>query len=75
MISILDKNYFRFSGRILEINGAPCLGYTNSSLEFYVKASNSGTRITAQIGTKFLSLFIFCSLFKGSGKSCLALLS
>ncbi len=51
MISILDKNYFCFTGRILEINGSPCLGYTNSSLEFYVKASTSGTKITAQIGT------------------------
>lgn len=51
MITTLDENYFRFSGRILELNGAPCLSYTNSSLEFYVKASKSGTRITAQIGT------------------------
>lgn len=50
MIPILNKNYFHFTGRILEIDGAPSMGFTNSTLEFYVKASDN-TKITALIGT------------------------
>ncbi|QHQ62523.1 hypothetical protein Ana3638_18465 [Anaerocolumna sedimenticola] len=50
MICILDKNYFRFSGRILEKNGAPCLGFTNSMVEFYIKSTGK-TFVKANIGT------------------------
>lgn len=52
MIGILDKNYFRYYGRILEKDGAAYLGFTNSKVEFYVKGDGINTEITANIGTK-----------------------
>jgi hypothetical protein len=51
MIGILDENYFKYSGRILEKDGAAYLGFTNSKVEFYVKGNNSQLKITADIGT------------------------
>ncbi|SFR91232.1 SGNH/GDSL hydrolase family protein [Anaeromicropila populeti] len=50
MINILDKNYFRYYGRILEKDGYEYLGYTNSQVDFIVKG-NGLTTVTAQIGT------------------------
>ncbi len=53
MISILDKNYFEYSGRILESNETAYLGFTNSSVEFYVKGNeDNDLSITATICTK-----------------------
>lgn len=53
MISILDKTYFRYAGRILEKDESAYLGFTNSSVEFYVKSnSNDKSVIIANIGTK-----------------------
>ena len=52
MICILDKNYFRYSGRILEKDGASYLGFTNSMVEFYVMGTgDNSTVISANIGT------------------------
>jgi hypothetical protein len=53
MISILDKKYFRYSGRILEKENSAYLGFTNSTIEFYVKCkSKDKSVITASIGTE-----------------------
>ena len=52
MICILDKNYFRYYGRVLEKDGASYLGFTNSMVEFYVKGTNDKINvISANIGT------------------------
>lgn len=52
MIPILDKNYFEYSGRILELDNIAYLGFTNSSVEFYVKGSeDKELTITARICT------------------------
>lgn len=50
MIPISNTNYFRFSGRILNMDGFPVLGFTNSALEFFVRP-NGNSEITAHIGT------------------------
>ncbi|MBR3771713.1 MAG: hypothetical protein IKL07_05540 [Clostridium sp.] len=52
MIHIFDRNYYHYSGRIVAKNNSVYLGYTNSSVEFYVKGEeNETTRITAEIGS------------------------
>lgn len=51
MIHIFDKNYYRYYGRILTKNERVYLGYTNSSVEFYVQGEeNQVTRVSAEIG-------------------------
>lgn len=53
MIPVLDNNYFKYHGRILEKNDSVYLGFTNSSMEFYVKGDNDNNlNITANISTK-----------------------
>jgi lysophospholipase L1-like esterase len=53
MIPILNKNCFMYRGRILEKNNSVYLGFTNSSVEFYVKGNdNNVLSITANISTK-----------------------
>ena len=52
MIPILNRNYFMYNGRILENNGSSYLGFTNSSVEFYVKGyDDKNLIITADIST------------------------
>lgn len=56
MPHILDKNYFRYNGRILMKEDTAFLGFTNSSIEFYVKRdgdcdSSKETLVTAQISS------------------------
>lgn len=53
MIHILNKNYFRYYGRILEKDQTACLGYTNSQIDFFVKSDAHKTaEITALIETE-----------------------
>lgn len=53
MIPILSRNYFMYNGRILEKNGSAYLGFTNSSIEFFVKGNEDNNLIiTANISTK-----------------------
>lgn len=53
MIPILDKNYFMYHGRILEMNNSVYLGFTNSCVEFYVKGNEENNlNIIANISTK-----------------------
>lgn len=50
MISIFDRSYYRYNGRILVKNDSVYLGYTNSSVEFYVQGeTNQTTKVTATI--------------------------
>lgn len=52
MIHIFDRNYYRYYGRILAKNDMVYLGYTNSTVEFYIKGNENGkTYITAEIGS------------------------
>lgn len=52
MISILNKNFFRYYGRILEKNKMIYFGYTNTTVEFYVKGNdNQSTYVTATFGS------------------------
>jgi len=52
MADILNKDYFNYSGRILKKDNAAYLGYTNSKVEFYVKATKDTAVITARIDTQ-----------------------
>lgn len=56
MIHILDKNYFRYYGRIIEKENSATLGFTNSSIEFYVRGNgkddkSASMQITATIAS------------------------
>lgn len=53
MVSVLDKNYFRYSGRILEKDNSAYLGFTNSKVEFFMKGNSSkNCGVAAHIETK-----------------------
>lgn len=56
MISILDQNYFHYYGRILAKENSAVLGFTNSSVEFYLRKDPAckhaaPVRVTAAIAS------------------------
>lgn len=52
MTDILNKKLFKYSGRIVKKDNAAYLGYTNSKVEFYARATKDTAVITARIDTK-----------------------
>lgn len=52
MINVTNQNYFKYEGRILYKGTSAIIGWTNSSVAFYVKGSGTPTEIKARIGTK-----------------------
>ncbi len=57
MISILDPKYFRYFGRILVKNEMAYLGYTNTSVEFYLQGNTSKpVNVTAIIGSDVITM-------------------
>ncbi|MDF2800268.1 MAG: family lipase [Anaerocolumna sp.] len=52
MINVTNKNYFKYEGRTLYKETSAILGWTNSSVTFYVKGSSTQTTIYSRIETK-----------------------
>ena len=51
-MNVLDETYFKFSGRIYKKNNHAFLGYTNSSVTFYVKSTSTPANVHLVLSTK-----------------------
>lgn len=52
MVNVTNQNYFKYNGRTLYKEASAILGWTNSSVTFYVKGSNAQTTVFSRIETK-----------------------
>lgn len=52
MINVINPKYFKYEGRTLYKEASAILGWTNSSVTFYVKGSSAQTTVFSHIETK-----------------------
>lgn len=51
-MNVLDEKYFKFSGRIYKKNNHAYLGFTNSSVTFYVQSTSTPATVHLVVSTK-----------------------